>query len=305
MRSLVLGVLIIPFLRTAGVVVAFVEFLLCVLAVYGLFRNLHIFGFPYLFWFIVGLISIFIILFAIVLLLYAIKKENSRLLIPHLSAQIFFILFMLIVVLVVALLLIFGAYKGIRRLLGHGDYYMSDDSTISLGYMIMAVYLALALLEIFFLYIIYKLYIYLREYKRLTNSPTGDSYYGSKSGQPFSSNEWYIGVTLHYCDASAILRRAFLGLQQLKGSHTGQLIRRETEKILAEYGLSLFNAFKVVTDAGSNMIKGFNEIRAVDIDPELISEEFEGALEEEVEDVEDNMELTDIDFFSSEGCHCL
>uniref|UniRef100_A0A915EAV8 Uncharacterized protein n=1 Tax=Ditylenchus dipsaci TaxID=166011 RepID=A0A915EAV8_9BILA len=103
-------------------------------------------------------------------------------------------------------------------------------------------------------------------------------------------------VTLHYCDASAILRRAFLGLQQLKGSHTGQLIRRETEKILAEYGLSLFNAFKVVTDAGSNMIKGFNEIRAVDIDPELISEEFEGALEEEVEDVEDNMELTDIDF---------
>uniref|UniRef100_A0A915DE57 BED-type domain-containing protein n=1 Tax=Ditylenchus dipsaci TaxID=166011 RepID=A0A915DE57_9BILA len=73
------------------------------------------------------------------------------------------------------------------------------------------------------------------------------------------------GVTLHYCDASAILRRAFLGLQQLKRSHTGQLIRRETEKILAEYGLSLF-------------------------------EEFEGALEEEVEDVEDNMELTDIDF---------
>uniref|UniRef100_A0A915CQ97 Uncharacterized protein n=1 Tax=Ditylenchus dipsaci TaxID=166011 RepID=A0A915CQ97_9BILA len=45
------------------------------------------------------------------------------------------------------------------------------------------------------------------------------------------------------------------------------------------------------------MIKGFNEIRAVDIDPELISEEFKGALEEEeVEDVEDNMELTDIDF---------
>uniref|UniRef100_A0A915CQP2 Uncharacterized protein n=1 Tax=Ditylenchus dipsaci TaxID=166011 RepID=A0A915CQP2_9BILA len=44
------------------------------------------------------------------------------------------------------------------------------------------------------------------------------------------------------------------------------------------------------------MIKGFNEIRAVDIDPELILEEFEGALEEEVEDVEDNMELTDIDF---------
>lgn len=42
--------------------------------------------------------------------------------------QIFLILFLLIVVIIIALLLIFGAYRGIRRLLGHGDYYMSDDS---------------------------------------------------------------------------------------------------------------------------------------------------------------------------------
>uniref|UniRef100_A0A915DTT5 Transposase n=1 Tax=Ditylenchus dipsaci TaxID=166011 RepID=A0A915DTT5_9BILA len=131
-----------------------------------------------------------------------------------------------------------------------------------------------------------------------TDSSMKSGYLGNFLQQLYLSYffQHHSGVTLHYCDASAILRRAFLGLQQLKGSHTGQLIRRETEKILAEYGLSLFNAFKVVTDAGSNMIKGFNEIRAVDIDPELISEEFEGALEEEVEDVEDNIELTDIDF---------
>jgi len=64
--------------------------------------------------------------FAIVLLLYAIKKEKARLLIPHLSAQIFIILWLLIVAIVVGLLLFFGAYKGIRRLLGHGDFYMSE-----------------------------------------------------------------------------------------------------------------------------------------------------------------------------------
>ncbi|KAI1721868.1 hypothetical protein Ddc_08346 [Ditylenchus destructor] len=177
-------------LKTAGVVVAFVEFLLCVLAIYGLFRNLHVFGLPYLFWFIVGIISILIIFIAIILLLYAIKKEKARLLIPHLSAQIFLILFLLIVVVVVALLMLFGAYRGIRRLLGHGDYYMSDDSTRSLGYLIIVVYLAVAVLEIFFLYIIYKLYMYFREYKVLTNSSS--EYYSKSGANPYNSNEWYI-----------------------------------------------------------------------------------------------------------------
>jgi hypothetical protein len=44
-------------------VVGFVEILLCILAVYGLFRNFHLFGVSYLFWFIVGkLFSVFFIL---------------------------------------------------------------------------------------------------------------------------------------------------------------------------------------------------------------------------------------------------
>jgi hypothetical protein len=73
--------------QTAGFVVAFVEFLLCILTVYGLFRNLHLFGASYLIWFILGIISVLIILIAIALLLYAIKKENARFLIPHISAQ--------------------------------------------------------------------------------------------------------------------------------------------------------------------------------------------------------------------------
>ncbi|KAK0425208.1 hypothetical protein QR680_009086 [Steinernema hermaphroditum] len=75
-------------LRAAGIIVAFVEFLLVVLAVYGLIYNYYIFGSSYALWFIVGIISVIIILIAIVLLLYAIKKESARLLFPHLSAQV-------------------------------------------------------------------------------------------------------------------------------------------------------------------------------------------------------------------------
>uniref|UniRef100_A0A915CXK8 HAT C-terminal dimerisation domain-containing protein n=1 Tax=Ditylenchus dipsaci TaxID=166011 RepID=A0A915CXK8_9BILA len=63
------------------------------------------------------------------------------------------------------------------------------------------------------------------------------------------------GVTLHYCDEAANLRCVFLGLQQLLGSHTGAHIRRETEKIVSSYGLLLSDAFKIVTDGGSNMVK--------------------------------------------------
>ncbi|KAH7730175.1 Protein C49A1.10 [Aphelenchoides avenae] len=175
-------------LKTAGVIVAFVEFLLCVLAVYGLFRNYHIFGWPYFFWFIVGLISVAIILIAIIVLLLAIKKEKPRWLVPHLSAQIFLILFLLIVVIIIALLLIFGAYRGIRRLLGHGDYYMSDDSTRTLGYLIIVVYLGVAILEIFFLYIVYKLYLYLKEHEALA---TGKDPFKRKGADVYSA-DWYI-----------------------------------------------------------------------------------------------------------------
>uniref|UniRef100_A0A7E4ZY09 MARVEL domain-containing protein n=1 Tax=Panagrellus redivivus TaxID=6233 RepID=A0A7E4ZY09_PANRE len=176
-------------LKTAGYVVAFVEFLLCILAVYGLFRNFHIFGAPYTFWFIVGLISIVIILIAIIILLYAIHKQKARYLLPHLSAQIFLILFLLIVALVVALLLLFGAYQGIRRLLGHGTYYMSDDSTIALGYLIIVVYLAVAVLEIFFLWIVYKLYMHLREYQLIKSGKIDP--WTAANGDTYNPN-WYL-----------------------------------------------------------------------------------------------------------------
>uniref|UniRef100_A0A915EIE9 BED-type domain-containing protein n=1 Tax=Ditylenchus dipsaci TaxID=166011 RepID=A0A915EIE9_9BILA len=68
-----------------------------------------------------------------------------------------------------------------------------------------------------------------------------------------------LGVTLHYSDQQAFLQRVFLGLKQLEGSHTSFVIRRETEKLLTEYGLNLSSAFKVVTDAGQMLTPVKNE----------------------------------------------
>ncbi|CAD5205366.1 unnamed protein product [Bursaphelenchus okinawaensis] len=175
-------------LKTAGYVVGLVEILLCILAVYGLFRNFHLFGMSYFFWFVVGIISIIIILIAIAVLFYAIKKENPRWLLPHLSAQIFLILFLFIVALVTAILLALGAYQGIRRLIGHGGFYMSDSSTRALGILIIIVYLAVAILEIFFLYIIWKLYKHLKAYKQLEEQKR-DFRLG---GAAYNANDWYI-----------------------------------------------------------------------------------------------------------------
>uniref|UniRef100_A0A158P8G6 DUF7027 domain-containing protein n=1 Tax=Angiostrongylus cantonensis TaxID=6313 RepID=A0A158P8G6_ANGCA len=107
-----------------------------------------------------GILSVIVIIFAIVLMLYAIKKEKARWLIPHLSAQVFLIIFLIIVAIVVTILLLFSAYQGIRNLLGVYDYHMSDDSTFIIGIMIIVIYLIVALLEMFFLIIIWKLYKY-------------------------------------------------------------------------------------------------------------------------------------------------
>ncbi|CAI4228218.1 unnamed protein product [Auanema sp. JU1783] len=192
-------------LKMAGIVVAVVEVLLCLLAVYGLFRNLHLFGSSYLFWFIVGIFSVIVIFLAIALMLYAISREKPRWLIPHLSAQIFLILFLIIVAIVVFILLLVGAYRGIRNLLGVSNYYMTDESTHLMGIMIIIIYLLIALLEVFFLYIVWKLYKHLRDYESMKRdkdmdwhaigalpkdnkhgSPTmGDIYpYGDESNQP-------------------------------------------------------------------------------------------------------------------------
>uniref|UniRef100_A0A915ES43 HAT C-terminal dimerisation domain-containing protein n=1 Tax=Ditylenchus dipsaci TaxID=166011 RepID=A0A915ES43_9BILA len=90
------------------------------------------------------------------------------------------------------------------------------------------------------------------------------------------------GLKNAYLDAT--LRRIFLGLRQLHGSHTSALIRRETEKLLQEYGLNMSCAFKIVSDGGSNVVKAFNDIRTI----ESIVDEHEG--EEGTEDPQEDAE---------------
>ncbi|GMR55215.1 hypothetical protein PMAYCL1PPCAC_25410 [Pristionchus mayeri] len=173
-------------LKTAGVVVAIVEVLLCILSVYGLCRNLHLFGSSYWFWFLLGVFSVIVIILAILLMLYAIKRDKPRWLIPHLSAQVFLILFLIVVAFVVALLLLFRFYSGIRNLMGVSNYYMSDDSTLLLGITIIVIYLLVAALEIFFLFIVYKLYKHMKHYAKMgtdgvawTGALPKDAYHGS------------------------------------------------------------------------------------------------------------------------------
>ncbi|PAV73342.1 hypothetical protein WR25_18913 [Diploscapter pachys] len=89
----------------------------------------------------------------------------ARSLIPCSSLKIFLIIFLILVAIVVFILLLFGAYAGIRNLLGVSNYYISDDSTFIMGIMIIVIYLLVALLEVFFLYIIWKLYKHLRQYE--------------------------------------------------------------------------------------------------------------------------------------------
>lgn len=46
----------------------------------------------------------------------------------------------------------------------------------------------------------------------------------------------YLGVTLHFVNFKILkLTRIFLGLKELKDSHTGNLILQETESLLGEY----------------------------------------------------------------------
>ncbi|ETN76504.1 hypothetical protein NECAME_03436 [Necator americanus] len=94
-------------------------------------------------------------------------EMSNAAIVPCSSLKVFLILFLIIVAIVVAILLLFGAYRGIRNLLGVYDYHMSDDSTFLLGIMIIVIYLFVAILEIFFLIIVWKLYKHLRDYSSI------------------------------------------------------------------------------------------------------------------------------------------
>ncbi|CAI5437423.1 unnamed protein product [Caenorhabditis angaria] len=127
------------------------------------------FGAPYSIWFIVGIVSIIIILIAIALFVYAIKSENARWMIPHLSAQIFLVLFLFIVSFIVTILLLVGAYSGIRNLIGISKEYYSDDAMFLVGVLMLLIYTLIALLELFFIYIVYRLYRHMCHYESIAN----------------------------------------------------------------------------------------------------------------------------------------
>uniref|UniRef100_A0A915CP38 DUF4371 domain-containing protein n=1 Tax=Ditylenchus dipsaci TaxID=166011 RepID=A0A915CP38_9BILA len=74
-----------------------------------------------------------------------------------------------------------------------------------------------------------------------------------------------LGVTHHFRDGNGILRRLFLGLCELNASHTGTAIRRELNKMLAEYGLSIKDVFKVITDGASNMANAFRDVCSLEV----------------------------------------
>uniref|UniRef100_A0A915D2H0 Serpin domain-containing protein n=1 Tax=Ditylenchus dipsaci TaxID=166011 RepID=A0A915D2H0_9BILA len=88
------------------------------------------------------------------------------------------------------------------------------------------------------------------------------------------------GVTLHVCDKNAILRRLFLGLSELSGSHTGTSIRREVNRILSDFGLSIKDLFKVVTDGASNMANAFRDVCSVEVMIQYLEDNNEEEMEE-------------------------
>jgi hypothetical protein len=74
----------------------------------------------------------------------------------------------------------------------------------------------------------------------------------------------YIGVTLHFVETSSKnlnrINSAFLGLREIFGSHTAQLVKETVSDILDEYGLNLEKEiFKVVSDNGANFKCAFKE----------------------------------------------
>jgi hypothetical protein len=56
------------------------------------------------------------------------------------------------------------------------------------------------------------------------------------------------------------LNSAFLGLREIFGSHTAQLVKETVSDLLDEYGLNLEkDIFKVVSDNGANFKCAFKE----------------------------------------------
>lgn len=73
------------------------------------------------------------------MLFYGIRIQSAFWVAPHLFCQVFLIILAFITAIVALFLVIFSQYAGIRRLVGHDPYEMSDQSehfttqTVSIG----------------------------------------------------------------------------------------------------------------------------------------------------------------------------
>lgn len=54
----------------------------------------------------------------------------------------------------------------------------------------------------------------------------------------------YLAATINYLDGSTLVT-SFLGMYEIRGSHTGDLIRATIENCLEEFGLDMEKIFKV------------------------------------------------------------
>uniref|UniRef100_A0A914UHV6 MARVEL domain-containing protein n=1 Tax=Plectus sambesii TaxID=2011161 RepID=A0A914UHV6_9BILA len=182
-------------IQTAALVVGFVELLWCVIQVFGLIRNWTIFGSSYIIYFLIGMLGVIMLVIVVLMLFYGIKIQSAFWVAPHLFCQVFIIIIAFVAAIIVLLFVIFGQYAGIRGLVGHDDYQMSDQTTTYFGIALFIFYLIVGLLEVWFLLIVYKLYRYLREKEVAENDRTrfvvstavagGDDFYA-----PAYNNQW-------------------------------------------------------------------------------------------------------------------
>jgi len=67
----------------------------------------------------------------------------------------------------------------------------------------------------------------------------------------------FLGIMVHSLDKHLKNCCFALAIEQLEGSHSNQLIRQVTSKVLDKYGMKIDQVAAFVTDNGGNMLKAF------------------------------------------------
>jgi len=81
----------------------------------------------------------------------------------------------------------------------------------------------------------------------------------------------YVGITLHFIKEYNLVCR-IIGLVDLPTRHTAEEIKERLNLKLAEFGLTMDDIYKVVTDNGSNMVKAFSRYEVEEVGEDENSE---------------------------------